>query len=294
MRSLKLLAASSILFLSFLTVIPVNGEVEPDSLTSGIGRFQSIICEDVDSDGREEILFGSYDGYVVSVEYYAGDYSVDWTSPKYGTRVWGLRAGQFDDDENIEIIIGDGDGNVRSVDGKTKKVELGKKYPIFMVPYDPAWRTLYSQEAQSLVDLFGTDMILRTEHFGSTAIPGLASKPSIDILVEIPSFDRAKKTIIPVLEKKGYIHLWQSDRSPGHMMFVKGYGPDGYIEGVQLYHIHMAPAGHPMWDCLLFRDYLREHKQACKKYEELKYGLAKKFRNDREAYTDGKEKFVKF
>lgn len=106
-----------------ITSIPVNGEVEPNSLSSGIGRFQSIICEDVDSDGRMEILFGSYDGYVVSVEYYAGAYSVDWTSPKYGTRVWGLRAGQFDDDENVEIIIGDGDGNVRSVDGRTKKVE---------------------------------------------------------------------------------------------------------------------------------------------------------------------------
>jgi GrpB-like predicted nucleotidyltransferase (UPF0157 family) len=172
-------------------------------------------------------------------------------------------------------------------------VELGKKYPILMVKYDPGWPALYSQEAQFLVDMFGKEMILRTEHFGSTAVPGTASKPSIDILVEIPSFEEAKKTILPVLESKGYIHLWQSDRSPGHMMFVKGYGPDGYIEGMQLYHLHMAPADHPMWQCLLFRDYLREHKQARKEYEELKYLLAKNYRHDREAYTDGKEEFVK-
>ncbi|MGA1794008.1 MAG: FG-GAP repeat domain-containing protein [Thermoplasmatota archaeon] len=107
-----------------VVLIPgASGEVSPDALTSGLGRFMSIICEDVDSDGRMEILFGSYDGYVVSVEYYAGDYSVDWTSPKYGTRVWGLRAGQFDDDENLEIVIGDGDGQVRVLDGRSKKVE---------------------------------------------------------------------------------------------------------------------------------------------------------------------------
>lgn len=161
-----------------------------------------------------------------------------------------------------------------------------------MVTYDPKWPELYAQEAAFLVNQFGNNMILRTEHFGSTAIPGLASKPSIDILVEIPSFEEAKTIILPILESKGYIHLWQSDRSPGHMMFVKGYGPEGYIEGMQLYHIHMAPAGHPIWDRLLFRDYLREHKQARKEYEELKYHLAEKFRNDREAYTDGKEEFV--
>jgi len=161
-----------------------------------------------------------------------------------------------------------------------------------MVKYDLRWPELYLQEAAFLERLFGKDMILRTEHFGSTAIPSLASKPSIDILVEIPSFDEAKKIILPVLEQKGYVHLWQSDRSVGHMMFVKGYGPDGYIQGMQLYHLHMAPADHPIWECLLFRDYLREHPEARKEYEGLKYGLAEKFRTDREAYTDGKEEYV--
>jgi hypothetical protein len=106
-------------------VIPptISGEVGPEELTSGIGRFSSILCEDIDDDGRKEILFGSYDGYVTSVEYRAGDYRVDWTSKKYGTRVWGLRTGQFDDDEALEIVIGDGDGGVRVIDGVTKKEE---------------------------------------------------------------------------------------------------------------------------------------------------------------------------
>jgi hypothetical protein len=100
-----------------------GGEVAPADLTSGIGRFSSIICEDIDSDGRKEIVFGSYDGYVTSVEFRGGDYRVDWTSKKYGTRVWGLTAGQFDDDPGKELIIGDGDGDVRVLDGRTKDEE---------------------------------------------------------------------------------------------------------------------------------------------------------------------------
>lgn len=112
------------LILVFFPVLPLaSSEVDPDSLTSGIGRFNSILCKDVDSDGRDEILFGSYEGYIVSVEYRDGDYSVDWTSPRFGTRAWGLTAGQFDDDPAVEIIVGDGDGIVRAIDGSTKEIE---------------------------------------------------------------------------------------------------------------------------------------------------------------------------
>jgi len=101
----------------------VSGEVSPDVLGSGIGRFNSLLCHDLDGDGRDEIIFGSYEGVVVSAEYNGGDYFVDWQSPRFGTRCWGLAVGQFDDDESVELIVGDGDGQVRSIDGKTKKIE---------------------------------------------------------------------------------------------------------------------------------------------------------------------------
>jgi WD40 repeat protein len=113
-----------IMIIFSMSIIPaVNGEVRPDQLKSGIGRFSSIICSDIDSDGRKEIVFGSYDGFVTSVEYRGGDYYVDWTSERYGTRTWGIIAGQFDDDENLELVIGDGDGIVRVLDGRTKEQE---------------------------------------------------------------------------------------------------------------------------------------------------------------------------
>ncbi len=119
MRSQFALLAFIILLI--LLIRPAVGEVSPDDLTTGIGRFSSIICDDIDEDGRKEIVFGSYDGYITSVEYRGGDYRVDWVSDKYGTRAWGLIAGQFDDDSGLELIIGDGDGIVRVLDGKTKE-----------------------------------------------------------------------------------------------------------------------------------------------------------------------------
>ena len=117
------MATAGLVLLMACLAPSVRGEVEPDQLTSGMGRFGSILCEDVDDDGRDEIVFGSYDGYVVSTEYRGGEYFVDWTSEQYGTRVWGLTCGQFDSDPAVEIIIGDGEGVVRSVDGRTKKLE---------------------------------------------------------------------------------------------------------------------------------------------------------------------------
>ncbi|MGA1821853.1 MAG: FG-GAP-like repeat-containing protein [Thermoplasmatota archaeon] len=116
-------AIALMIFGPVLLAFTASSEVPPEDLTSGIGRFSSIICEDVDDDGRMEILFGSYDGYVVSVEYAGGEYFTDWKSEKLGTRVWGLLSGQFDSDDTPEIIIGDGDGIVRSYDGRTKELE---------------------------------------------------------------------------------------------------------------------------------------------------------------------------
>jgi len=104
-----------------------SAEVEPDVLGSGIGRFNSITCADVDDDGRDEILFGSYEGHVVSVEYLNGEYNEDRISARFGTRTWGITTGQFDNDSAVEIIIGDGDGRVRSIDGSSKKIEWESK-----------------------------------------------------------------------------------------------------------------------------------------------------------------------
>ena len=103
--------------------------------------------------------------------------------------------------------------------------ELGEKYPIVVVEYDPVWPKLYQAEVRFLKSRFGTKVIVRTEHFGSTAVPGSAAKPVIDILVEVTSFKTARREIIPELKNQGYGYNWVANqpKPPGHMMFMKGY-----------------------------------------------------------------------
>lgn len=163
--------------------------------------------------------------------------------------------------------------------------ELGELFPIIIVDYDPAWPGYYRTEADFLNSRF-SDVIISTEHYGSTSIPGLAAKPCIDILVEITSFEEVNNKIVPVLEELNYGH----DSYKGHIAFFKGYFP---VNESLKYHLHMAPLGHPLFDGLLFRDYLRTHPEKAKEYEALKYHLAQIYRTDREAYTEAKGDFVK-
>ena len=192
-------------------------------------------------------------------------------------------------DRNPDNLQAYSEGKVRFFDEITERAKLGRQFPIVVVDYDPHWVDLYEQEAGALRALFGCDVLIRLEHFGSTAVPGLAAKPIIDILAEITSFEAAKETMLPVLEDRGYYYSWQSRPEPGHMALWKGYIPDVPVK----YHLHMAPPNHPLMDRLLFRDYLRGHTEVARQYEELKRELAQTYRNDREEYTDAKSEFVK-
>lgn len=165
--------------------------------------------------------------------------------------------------------------------------ELGKRFPIILVEYDPRWPEIYEQEAKSLRQQF-PEVIVRTEHIGSTAVEGLLSKPTIDILVEITSFEDAERVIVPALTEQSIGYGYPNGPPPGHMAFWKGY----IIETPLKYHYHMAPAGHPLMDRVFFRDYLRRHSETAKEYEQLKRRLAKVHQYDREAYTDSKAQFI--
>ena len=159
---------------------------------------------------------------------------------------------------------------------------------VVIVEYAPRWSELFAQEAKNLRDLFGSKLLSRIEHIGSTSIVGMPAKPIIDMLIAILSFDRAKQEIVPKLVDKGYVYLWRSDRPPGHMMFIKGLPP----QYPRTHHLHFAPQGHKLWERLYFRDYLRNHPDEANKYAQLKRELAAKFSTDREAYTNGKSDYV--
>src|SRR5688500_5368334 len=81
--------------------------------------------------------------------------------------------------------------------------ELKEWQPVLLVEYDPAWPDLFEREAERIRAALG-ESALQIEHVGSTAVPGLAAKPIIDInLVVADSTD--EDAYVPALEAAGYV-----------------------------------------------------------------------------------------
>ena len=162
---------------------------------------------------------------------------------------------------------------------------------VAIVPYDPGWPRIFEQERDHLLACLPRDLIERIEHFGSTAVPGLAAKPIVDMLVQVADLEQTKARIAPVLEAQGYDYFWRSaaddDTPPYYAWFIKRDA-----RGVRTHHIHMVEAHFAHWDRLLFRDYLIEHPAVAAEYAELKMRLSERHGGDRVAYTKAKSDFV--
>ena len=153
-----------------------------------------------------------------------------------------------------------------------------------LVDYDANWVNLFKNKSDELRRLLGSDIALRIEHYGSTSIPGMTAKPIVDILVEVPDFEAAHQHAISKLCGPT-CEYWQYSN---HMTFIVRNSPNGKRN----FHIHMAPKGHPLWDGMAFRDYLRTHDDEALQYAELKRQLAQGYASDRERYTLAKSEFV--
>lgn len=159
-----------------------------------------------------------------------------------------------------------------------------------IVSYDPEWKKYFEREKKYLRDCLPNNIIGRIEHFGSTAVPDLDSKPIIDILVEVTCLKKTREKIVPILESKGYDYIWRptiGNEPPFYAWFIKRNS-----EGQRTHHIHMVESDFEHWDRLLFRDYLIEHSDIAKQYQRLKTELVKKYSKDRIAYTEAKTEFI--
>ncbi|GHU11389.1 hypothetical protein FACS189449_02730 [Alphaproteobacteria bacterium] len=165
--------------------------------------------------------------------------------------------------------------------------ELWKLFPIVVSKYQENWAEIYETEKELLEKQIGSDKILRINHFGSTAVPGLSAKPIIDILVEV-----SENTDIDPLAKRigkiGYINVRSESEPYPNAVFLKGYAQDGFRG--QAFHLHVRNFGD--WDELRFRDYLRQHPEVSEEYGQLKNALGKKFKFDRDSYSVAKTDFV--
>jgi GrpB-like predicted nucleotidyltransferase (UPF0157 family) len=172
-----------------------------------------------------------------------------------------------------------------------EKIARVTKEDVAVVPYDPRWPEMFEQERAHLYACLPAELVKRIEHFGSTAVPGLAAKPIVDMLVEVTSLDETRRRIVPILESQGYDYFWRptwgEDTPPFYAWFIKRDE-----NGTRTHHIHMVERQFEHWDRLLFRDYLIAHPEVAREYGELKQRICTRYRNDRIAYTKAKSKFV--
>ena len=148
--------------------------------------------------------------------------------------------------------------------------------------YDPLWPVKYRDHAARIARAVG-DGALRIEHIGSTAVPGLAAKPIIDILLVVKdSGDEA--TYLPALEAAGYVLRVREPDFHEHRMVRT---PERDV------HVHVFSAGCPEIDRYLnFRDRLRVDENDRQAYEELKRRLAKEDWPDTNAYAEAKTEVI--
>lgn len=165
--------------------------------------------------------------------------------------------------------------------------ELGQLFPIIITDYSDKWVDFYKSEAYLIIDSFTRADIVKIDHIGSTAIPGLKAKPTIDILLQVSEQIKISK-LKDKFKRLGYLINDHPENPAPHLTFVKGYTEQGFRG--QVYHVHIRYQGD--WDEIRFRDFLIKNKEIAKEYETLKLELAEKYPNDREAYTNSKTDWI--
>jgi GrpB-like predicted nucleotidyltransferase (UPF0157 family) len=160
-----------------------------------------------------------------------------------------------------------------------RKMVLGLQSGVVeIVAYQKDWAHLYEEEKQRITAAIG-EHVLEVQHVGSTSIPGMPSKPIVDIGIAVHNFEEAQVCILPMQaighEYKGEFGI------PRRHYFIKGEP--------RTHHVHMVEEDSRDWQgMLLFRDFLRAHPDAARDYADLKRRLASQHRTDAETYTNEK------
>ncbi len=150
--------------------------------------------------------------------------------------------------------------------------------------YDASWASRAEQELRRLADVLGP-LAVRLEHVGSTAVPGLAAKPIIDLQVSVASL-APRNVYVCCLEQAGYVFV-PDPASLDYHFFAKP------LERPRSHHVHVcrAESGHEFRHVAV-RDFLREHGDEAATYAALKRELVTRHPSDRLAYMAGKAQYV--
>jgi len=156
--------------------------------------------------------------------------------------------------------------------------------PVRLVPYEHCWPLRFLLERTLLEDALGAAVTGGIHHVGSTAVPRLEAKPTIDILVGVCDLVSARECF-GRLCALGYVY---APYLPEEMHWFCKPSP-----ARRTYHLHLVPSGSRRYvEELAFRDLLRTRQIIAAEYVAVKRHLAADHTHDREAYTDGKRAFI--
>jgi GrpB-like predicted nucleotidyltransferase (UPF0157 family) len=148
---------------------------------------------------------------------------------------------------------------------------------VIVLPYDPAWASDFAAIKREIEEAVG-DAILGIEHVGSTAVEGLSAKPCIDVDVVIRSYEDLDE-VIRGLAAIGYRH--EGDLGiPGREAFAYENKPH-----LQTHHLYVCPRdSEELRRHVVFRDYLRSHPEAVRRYGQVKETAARLYPDDIDGY----------
>lgn len=154
--------------------------------------------------------------------------------------------------------------------------------PVTLRSYDAHWPQLFGREAQRIRGALG-DRVLRLEHVGSTAVPGLVAKPRIDVLLAVA--DPANEpAYVPALEAAGYVLRIREPNWHEHRLL-------NALDGDVNLHV-FGPDSPEIERMLLFRDRLRSHATDRERYATAKRELAARRWRHMQDYADAKTEVV--
>ena len=155
---------------------------------------------------------------------------------------------------------------------------------VSLIAYDPEWPRRFDAERALLESVLGRWLDGGIHHIGSTAIPGIAAKPIIDMLAGVRELEDARGAVDSLRE---HAYLVAPHRAHEAHHFVKP------SLAFPAYSVHLTQPGSDLWrERLAFRDALRSAPALAAEYEALKLRLAQEHGGDRVAYTRGKRAFV--
>jgi GrpB-like predicted nucleotidyltransferase (UPF0157 family) len=160
-------------------------------------------------------------------------------------------------------------------------VLVGGREParVVVVDPDPAWPARFAAVRDRVRAALGA-RALAVEHIGSTAVPGLAAKPVVDVLLTVAGVDD-EAGYAGALEEAGFV---LRVREPGHRMFRT---PERDV------HLHVYDPDAPAVEAYLaLRDHLRRSAADRELYAATKRGLAERAWEDMNDYADAKSEVI--